>query len=470
MEVKNQVDRAINNWIMTMDLNRLWIPLWVALSGYYWWLLGYRWDDYFLSRTGLALGTGLVATYILSSIGFFNSLRVSPRRSDFLLILFAMALAFIPMGFVHATFFHYSSAVLVRQILSLPMVATLIFAAYVVVTRKVSSIHKRRIVLRLSAEETAHFMDMMEETGYSREAEVLSSSQVLEEFASGQKPNVDLIVFSRAGSKDMEEDRFLFRAHVLGLPIIDRRVALAAMTGRIDVDTIDVWSFFSSATRQTPWIRFNRLVQEAIEPFIAFVALIVLSPILLAVAIAIRIDSPGPVIYRQRRTGYLGKVFMLYKFRSMRTDSEAQGVQWAKQGDSRVTKVGRFIRKTRLDELPQLWNVVRSELALVGPRPERPEIYRDLKEQIPLFFLRTDVRPGITGWAQVCAGYAASVEESKLKLQYDFYYIQHMSIRLDIVIMLMTARVMLFGNEYITLPKRRGSRQAVTAGAQNQVG
>ncbi|MBL7716938.1 MAG: sugar transferase [Bdellovibrionales bacterium] len=465
MEVKALLDK----WIMKLDLNRLWIFLWVAVSGYYFYLLGPKWNEYFLTRVGLSLGTGLLATYTLSSIGFFNGLRVSPRRSDFLLLLFAMAVAFTPMALTHATVFRYSSSLFFRQVISIPMVAVLIFAGYVMITTRVSSIQRRRIVLRLSPEERVHFLEAMEETGFNREADVLTDEQVNEEFAPGLKPRVDLIVFSRAGSKDMEVDRFLFRAHVLGLPIIDRRVALAAMTGRIDVDTIDVWSFFSSATRQTPWIRFNRLIQETIEPVIALVALILLSPILLLVAIAIKLDSPGPILYKQRRTGYLGKVFMLYKFRSMRTDSEVAGIQWAKQGDTRVTEVGKFIRKTRLDELPQLWNVVRSELALVGPRPERPEIYRDLKDQIPLFWLRTDVRPGITGWAQVCAGYAASVEESKLKLQYDFYYIQHMSIRLDIVIMLMTAKVMLFGNEYITLPRRR-TRATASTGAQPKLG
>jgi lipopolysaccharide/colanic/teichoic acid biosynthesis glycosyltransferase len=253
----------------------------------------------------------------------------------------------------------------------------------------------------------------------------------------------------------MQTDRFLLRSHLWGVPMMDRRAAMMSLTRRVSVQDIDVWSYVSSALPQTAWIRFGRLSQELIEPVLALILMIILLPVCIGVAIAIKISSPGPVFYSQRRTGYMGKIFMLYKFRSMRTDSEATGgAQWSSQGDPRITPIGRFIRKTRLDELPQLWNVIRRDMCFVGPRPERPEIYRDLKAKIPLFSLRTDVRPGITGWAQVCAGYAASIEESELKLEHDLYYIQHMSIRLDLVVMLMTAKVVLFGDEYISKPKR----------------
>jgi lipopolysaccharide/colanic/teichoic acid biosynthesis glycosyltransferase len=136
----------------------------------------------------------------------------------------------------------------------------------------------------------------------------------------------------------------------------------------------------------------------------------------------------------------------------MYLNSEVDGPRWASEYDSRVTPIGKILRRTRLDELPQLWNVVKGEMGFFGPRPERPEIHNALRKDIPLFNMRTIVRPGITGWAQVCAGYAASVEESRLKLEYDLYYIQHMSLRLDLIILMKTIRVALFGDKASQTP------------------
>jgi lipopolysaccharide/colanic/teichoic acid biosynthesis glycosyltransferase len=179
----------------------------------------------------------------------------------------------------------------------------------------------------------------------------------------------------------------------------------------------------------------------------------VLLPVFLVIASLIKLTSKGPIFYKQIRTGYLGKTFTLIKFRSMFTDSEINGPQWCTDNDCRITPLGKFLRKTRLDEFPQLLNVLKGEMSFFGPRPERPEIYNELKKEIPLFSLRTIVRPGITGWAQVCAGYAASVQESRLKLEYDLYYIQHMSPRLDLIILVKTLEVALFGSKRLPVPK-----------------
>ena len=201
-----------------------------------------------------------------------------------------------------------------------------------------------------------------------------------------------------------------------------------------------------AATPQTTPLRAYSSVKTVLEPLVAIALGIILAPVMVTIAIVIRSTSKGPILYRQNRTGYLGKNFTLVKFRSMFIDSEANGPQWCCDNDSRITPVGKFLRKTRLDELPQLWNVLRGEMSFVGPRPERPEIYSRLKKEIPLFSMRTIVRPGITGWAQVVAGYAASVEESQLKLEYDLYYIQHMSPRLDLIVLAMTLKVAIFGS------------------------
>jgi lipopolysaccharide/colanic/teichoic acid biosynthesis glycosyltransferase len=183
-----------------------------------------------------------------------------------------------------------------------------------------------------------------------------------------------------------------------------------------------------------------------LEPVLAAILMIVLSPLFVIVAIAIKATSPGPIHFRQLRTGYLGEPFYLIKFRSMRVDAEATGAKWASKTDDRVTPVGRFLRKTRIDELPQLWNIVCGEMSFMGPRPERPEFYELIGREVPAFKLRLLVRPGITGWAQLLGGYAASIEESERKLEYDLYYMQYLSPRMDLSILGRTVVALLKGD------------------------
>lgn len=174
--------------------------------------------------------------------------------------------------------------------------------------------------------------------------------------------------------------------------------------------------------------------------------LLLLLPILALVALAVKVDSPGPVFYSQVRSGKGGRPFRLYKFRSMRTDAEKAGApQWAQVKDPRITRVGRILRLTRLDELPQLWNVLKGEMSLIGPRPERPEFDSMLAEKIPHYRVRYQVRPGLSGWAQVMYPYGASVEDAYEKLAFDLYYLKNRSARLDAVIALRTVGVVLFG-------------------------
>ncbi len=178
----------------------------------------------------------------------------------------------------------------------------------------------------------------------------------------------------------------------------------------------------------------------------AALALIMLfAPLYALVAVLVRLDSPGPALYRQRRIGRNGAPFYIYKFRSMIVDAEKGGACWAEKNDKRVTRVGNFIRKTRIDEMPQAFNVLKGEMSFVGPRPERPEFVGLLEKEIPNYHLRHAVRPGITGWAQVKYVYGASVEDARIKLQYDLYYIRHFSLMRDLLIILMTVKVALFG-------------------------
>jgi exopolysaccharide biosynthesis polyprenyl glycosylphosphotransferase len=177
---------------------------------------------------------------------------------------------------------------------------------------------------------------------------------------------------------------------------------------------------------------------------VAVIGLVLALPIMLVTALAVRLSSPGPVLYRQTRVGLNGSLFTLYKFRSMRADAEAgTGAVWAQKDDPRVTKVGRLIRRIRFDELPQLYNVLKGEMSIVGPRPERPEFVKALNEQIPYYRQRHCVRPGITGWAQVNYKYGDTLEDTITKLEYDLYYIKNMSLALDNYIIFHTLKAML---------------------------
>ena len=216
------------------------------------------------------------------------------------------------------------------------------------------------------------------------------------------------------------------------------------------------WQKIPPAYIQDDWFAFtsgfnilhNRIkakLKQLIDILAAAVMIIVSLPITLPVAIAIKLTSSGPIFYSQVRTGLNGKKFRVYKFRSMYQNAESKGIQWAKEKDPRITKVGSFIRLTRIDELPQLWNVFKGEMSLVGPRPERPEFDLQLREQIPYYDVRYLVKQGITGWAQVCYPYGASVEDAYQKVAYDLYYIKNYSLLMDLAIAFKTLRVVVLG-------------------------
>jgi sugar transferase (PEP-CTERM system associated) len=214
--------------------------------------------------------------------------------------------------------------------------------------------------------------------------------------------------------------------------------------GRIALEDLrPSWFIFSVGFAKTWTLRG---LKRATDLAGAVIGLIVALPIMAAVALAVRLTSPGPVLYRQRRVGQHGRVFTLRKFRSMREDAEAAtGAVWAGAQDGRVTRIGRFLRRSHLDELPQLWNILMGDMSLVGPRPERPEFVKDLTRLIPFYGQRHVTKPGLTGWAQVCFPYGSSVDDSMRKLQYDLFYIKHMSIGIDVYVVLKTVKNVLQG-------------------------
>lgn len=255
------------------------------------------------------------------------------------------------------------------------------------------------------------------------------------------RPRIDRVIVAmedRRGSMPVQE---LLRLRLRGVVIEDAGIVTERLLGRLSLDGLNPSSLIFTHGFNAKAI--HQISQRLMSIVVSFVALVLCLPIIPFLILAVRLSSPGPIFYRQTRVGRSGRHFSVIKFRTMRQDAEAQGAVWAAKNDPRVTPLGRFMRKTRLDEIPQLWNVLRGEMAFVGPRPERPEFVEWLTREIPYYDLRHIVRPGITGWAQVRYQYGASLEETKQKLEYDLYYIKHLSLGLDLLIMFETIKTIL---------------------------
>lgn len=237
--------------------------------------------------------------------------------------------------------------------------------------------------------------------------------------------------------------RQLLRLKFAGVRVEEAHSVLERMTGRIVLEHLSPsWLILSEGFRKSTTLIWTK---RLLDILVSFVALVLCLPLLLIVAVAIWAESGSPILFRQERTGLYGREFSMLKFRSMYNDAEKEGPCWALSGDSRITRIGRWIRKYRIDELPQVINVLRGEMSIVGPRPERPHFVAMLEEQIPFYGLRHSVRPGITGWAQVRYQYGGSIEETKTKLEYDLFYIKHLSVLLDLAVWFETLKVMLSG-------------------------
>ncbi|SPP99496.1 Undecaprenyl-phosphate glycosylphosphotransferase [Candidatus Sulfobium mesophilum] len=229
-----------------------------------------------------------------------------------------------------------------------------------------------------------------------------------------------------------------------GIDVLDAPSFYEQMTGKLLIEEMKPSSLiFSDGFKITS---FKMLSKRAIDLALALVGSVVILPFLPILALLVKADSPGPVLFRQTRVGKGEKDFVLYKFRTMRDDAEkGTGAVWAEKEDCRITRVGKFLRKSRLDEVPQIYNVLKGDMSFIGPRPERPEFVEQLKKIIPYYSERHFVKPGITGWAQIKYPYGASTEDAVEKLRYDLYYIKHLSLFLDFLIVLETVKVVLFG-------------------------
>jgi sugar transferase (PEP-CTERM system associated) len=243
----------------------------------------------------------------------------------------------------------------------------------------------------------------------------------------GQLPTDRLLKLSLGGDVSIEE----------GATFYER------VTGRVSLDMLrPSWLIFTGRGRQA---KLATVTRSAVHRFVALIGALLSLPIVLLTAVLIKIDSRGPVFYRQERIGKNGRPFVLAKFRSMRVDAEKEGPVWASKGDERTTRVGRIIRKIRIDEIPQFWNILLGEMSFVGPRPERPHFVAQLAQEIPYYEQRHLIAPGLTGWAQIKYPYGASVEDAREKLQYDLFYVKNHSLFLDAIILFETIKIILFG-------------------------
>lgn len=271
---------------------------------------------------------------------------------------------------------------------------------------------------------------------------VFSSQLSLSEIV--RRHNVNEVIVAvreqRGGGVPMDQ---LLDCRIRGIPVMDLAGFYERTKGEVPIDSLKAsWLVYGHGFVQGALRQFSKRVFDVLT---STTLLILAAPVMLITALAIKFESPGPVIYKQERVGRAGRTFMCLKFRSMRADAEKDGVaRWATKNDSRITRVGAIIRKTRIDELPQLISVLRGEMSMVGPRPERPSFVKQLQEQIPFYDVRHSIKPGVTGWAQVRYRYGSTIDDARKKHQFDLYYVKNNSLLLDFKILVETVSVVLF--------------------------
>jgi sugar transferase (PEP-CTERM system associated) len=285
--------------------------------------------------------------------------------------------------------------------------------------------------------------DLVGTVEYPTTASAANAAGPINIFEEAKRLDANKVMISLTERRGVFPLQDMLSCKLSGIEVLDAPDMYERITGKLLIENITPsWFIFCHGFKVTPWLRLAKRITDIV---ISLFGLAVFAPFGLLVMLAIKLDSPGPVFFRQTRVGRGDRNFELIKFRSMRQDAEQKtGAVWALKNDSRVTRLGHFLRKFRIDEIPQLVNVLRGEMSLVGPRPERPEFVEKLKEIIPYYSERHYVKPGVSGWAQVRYPYGASVEDAVEKLRYDLYYIKNISVVLDFRIILKTIAVMLF--------------------------
>ena len=289
----------------------------------------------------------------------------------------------------------------------------------------------------------------LESAGASQDASKLLSEQHILTMPSNlaayaKERRIEEIVIALDDGGDRLPEQDLIHCRMNGITVTDGASFVERNTGRVKLDlTESRWLIFAPGFRRG-WMR--DIAKRTTDLVYSTLILAASLPLLPIISLLIKLDSSGPVLYRQKRVGLNGRIFEIYKFRSMRIDAEADGkARWARQEDDRITRLGHILRRSRLDELPQLYNVLKGDMSMVGPRPERPEFTTELATHLPHYMKRHSIRPGLTGWAQINYPYGASIEDAKEKLEFDLYYVKNHSLFLDLMTILQTARIALGG-------------------------
>ncbi|MDA8382326.1 MAG: TIGR03013 family PEP-CTERM/XrtA system glycosyltransferase [Betaproteobacteria bacterium] len=401
------------------------VTVMLALGLYDYW----GWEQGFRGMT-LRLGASFVVGFIAMSLLFYVAPQLLLGRGAFALSFLA---AMVAVTGTRILFFRWSDLdILKRRVLVL---GTGSRAAKIGLLLKSGSAAARglSIVGYLPLKGAHHYVDA---------SQILPDKGPLPAIV--EKYKIDEIILSvrerRGGGLPMQE---LLDCKLLGVEIVELSTFFERQTGRLQLESLSAaWMVLSEGFRSG---LARELVKRTFDLCAALALLVAALPIMALTAAAVLLESEGPVLYRQERVGQDGHVFEVLKFRSMQVDAERDGPRWAGEKDPRITRVGRLIRKARIDELPQIFNVLRGDMSLVGPRPERPVFVHALAREIPYYGCRHALKPGITGWAQIRADYGASVEESLEKLQYDLYYVKNHSFFLDLMILFQTAQVVLSG-------------------------
>ncbi|GAB4481416.1 MAG: TIGR03013 family PEP-CTERM/XrtA system glycosyltransferase [Erythrobacter tepidarius] len=413
--------------------------------------------DDFGDRWLVLVGTAMIIWLAMIAVGVYGPYALRSLRFAGARLLVAISLGIIALAvidfIVPSDFFWRSTLLYTMGLAILVLVADrLLLSSFLG-----SSAFRRRVMVLGAGERAQRLRELSEkpETGFAIVAYIaMGDNQRVVEEAIPRSAIHDLgrfvenlgvseVVLALQERRNALPLKDLLRIKTKGVHVNDFSSFIERETGRVDLDTVNPsWLIFSDGFSSSRM--FSSAVKRIFDIVASSILLALTLPIIVIFAGLVKLDSKGPAFFRQTRVGLYGEPFTLIKLRSMRTDAEKDGAKWAEENDPRITRLGRFIRKVRIDELPQTWSVLKGEMSFVGPRPEVPSFVESLEAEIPFYSERHMVKPGITGWAQINYPYGASVEDSRRKLEYDLYYAKNYTPFLDLVILLQTVRVILW--------------------------
>lgn len=412
-----------------------------------------------LSRITLVVAT---CTLILYLYDLYDYLVTNKRRELLLMLVEALGIAWATL----ALMFYLSPELAIGRgvsVIAVPLVLVMLLAWRICIHYLIGhpEIGEKVLIVgtgdaaRETAQAVAHRRDaglriigFVTDDGFTRNSKLdnlMVFGTTLELESVVRNENVDRLVVAVQDRRGAFPTESLLKMSLAGDVAIEECTSFfERVTGQVHLDMVrPSWLIFAGKSRST---RFRAMVRELFHRVLGLIGLVMSLPISIVTAVLIKLDSRGPIFYKQDRVGKNGQLFQVMKFRSMKTDAEADGKPvWAASGDDRVTRVGRVIRKIRVDEIPQFWNIIKGEMSFVGPRPERPHFVSQLAAEIDFYEHRHLVAPGLTGWAQIKYPYGASVEDARQKLQYDLYYIKNQSLALDLLIIFETVKTVIFG-------------------------